>query len=434
MSSVSVGEIIAEKYRVEAIIASGGMGTVLRGRHLSLDADVAIKLPKVPPASGDGHLLERMHREARTAFRLQSEHVARVLDFGVTSGETPFIVYEHLEGHDLAEEVRRHAPVAPPLAVDWMLEACEAIAEAHALGIVHRDLKPSNLFLGTGSARSTIKVLDFGVAKVFEGSDEGLTESGDLLGSVDYAAPEQLKSARHVTARADIWGLGAILFELVTGRQPLRRKSRAETIAAVLGERAPRASDLMSGLSSALDDVIARCLEPSPEDRFATVVDLAAALAPHGSERSRASLVRVRLIGQIAAGETTDCPGETPTSKRPSPRSVPRALISATAAALSVAILLTLYVTASTECTPASAPGSTPAKASIAPRIPAPREVAPPRQPPPPTSVAPLPSIPVVAPSSPVAVKKPNERARPAPTPPSAATSSDCPDPFCRRQ
>ncbi|HZU82434.1 MAG TPA: serine/threonine-protein kinase, partial [Polyangiaceae bacterium] len=231
------GEVVAGKYEIERVLGRGGMGVVVSARHLQLGHRVAIKF-KRRAADAESTPAERFLQEARAAAQLSSEHVARVLDFGRTDAGVPYIVMEHLQGIDLQQVLQRDGPMPAPRAVALVLQACEAIAEAHALGIVHRDLKPANLFLSTRRDGAVVlKVLDFGISKV-TGAAAGAgaqvrTTSGLFLGSPSYMAPEQARSAECVDARADVWALGVILFELITGVRPFDGASVAETLARV---------------------------------------------------------------------------------------------------------------------------------------------------------------------------------------------------------
>src|SRR5262245_59860123 len=202
-------EIIAGKYRVERIIGRGGMGIVVAAWHLELDQRVALKF-LMPELAERGDSAERFRREARAAARIKSEHVVRVLDVGNWEGNAPYMVMEYLDGRDLGSELRERGSLAIKECVDYLLQAIEAVAEAHALGIVHRDLKPEHLFLSRRVDGSrAVKVLDFGISKtiVLWSEEQSLTRTSNIMGSPFYMSPEQMRTPRNVDTRSDIWAL-----------------------------------------------------------------------------------------------------------------------------------------------------------------------------------------------------------------------------------
>ncbi len=224
-----IGDVVGGKLRIERIVGRGGMGIVAIATHLALEQKVAIKVLHEQLAA-DPATVERFLREARTPMRLKSDHVCRVLDVGQLDGGAPYIVMELLEGSDLAALVKLRGALPIATAVDYVLQACVAVAEAHALGIVHRDLKPANLFVTRRVDGSPlVKVLDFGIAKVpSRGDNTQLTQTAAVMGSPGYMSPEQLRSAKDVDARTDVWALGAILYELVSARLPFPADSVTE--------------------------------------------------------------------------------------------------------------------------------------------------------------------------------------------------------------
>src|SRR5262245_30625239 len=219
---VQAGEIIARKYRIERVLGAGGMGVVVVARHIHLDGLVAIKLLRAEVGK-DEKVVERFMREARMAAKIKSEHVARVSDVDILDSGEPYIVMEYLRGRDLASFAAASGPLDVEEAVDYVLQACDAIAEAHARGIVHRDLKPANLFLSQRPNGSLcVKVLDFGISKLSEQArvQQDVTSTSTVLGSPMYMSPEQMRSSREVDGRTDIWSLGVTLYQLVTGELP----------------------------------------------------------------------------------------------------------------------------------------------------------------------------------------------------------------------
>ncbi|WP_437951982.1 protein kinase [Sorangium sp. So ce296] len=298
---VSVGEIIADKYRVEDVLGKGGMGMVVKATHIQLRKSVAIKF-LLPQASSE--VVERFRREARLAACLSSEHVVRVIDVADLPSRQPYMVMEFLEGKDLSRVLRQDGPLSILEAASHVLGACEAIAEAHAMNIVHRDLKPANLFLANGAGGlRTVKVLDFGISKAIgdagDGEQElGLTKSSALLGSPLYMSPEQLRSARHVDPRSDIWSVGALFYEILTRRAAFPAQSLAELVVWVHEEPPTPPSQLRPDLPQGLEQAILRCLQRNPADRFQNIAELAWAIAPFGPpEAARCAVRASRLLG-----------------------------------------------------------------------------------------------------------------------------------------
>jgi serine/threonine-protein kinase len=265
------------------VIGTGGMGVVVAAHHLGLDTRVAIKLMR-PELRARREFVRRFVREARAAARLNSRHVARVFDVGLLEDGAPYIVMEYLDGIDLARWIRERGPAPVSLAAAFVLQACDAIAEAHAGGIIHRDLKPSNLLVVTDrDGEPLVKVLDLGICKLLSRGDEPEdTSTGPPLGTPLYMAPEQLAAAGHADARSDLWSLGAILHELVTGRAPFHGCTIAELRARVASEPCPELE--RTGVPGEFAKIVARCLARDPAARFQRVAELAEALAPFASD------------------------------------------------------------------------------------------------------------------------------------------------------
>ncbi len=285
--------ILAGRYRIGRTLGRGGMGIVLEATHIHLKTGVAIKVLR-QEALEQPELIERFLREARSAARLKGEHVCRVTDFGTTEDGLPFMVMELLEGEDLREIVDDHGPMDPTDVATYVLQACIAVAEAHALGIVHRDLKPGNLFLvRQPNGRRTIKLLDFGIAKS-DTFDKNLTATAKAMGSPAYMAPEQLKSGSQAEARSDIWSLGVTMFELLTEKRPFDGDTPYELAVAITNDQPAALPDTVP---SELVKVVKRCLEKRLEKRFANVSELAMALAPLANNgKELASEVKAALV------------------------------------------------------------------------------------------------------------------------------------------
>ncbi|NUP08917.1 MAG: protein kinase [Polyangiaceae bacterium] len=274
--------VLEGKYRLESVLGEGGMGIVYAARHLELDQLVAVKVVREELTRKE-EWIERMLAEARVSARLRSEHVARVLDVGRLESGSPFIVMELLDGEDLSSCLAQNGRVPLGLAVTYLLQACEALAEAHAVGIVHRDVKPDNLFLTTRADGAVIvKVLDFGISKnVSEERKTALTNPKMVIGSPDYMAPEQMRAGADVDPRSDIWSLGAVMYQLLTGHRPFEADSLPVTCARVLADEPTPPRALVPSLPEDVEQIILKCLEKERDKRFATVADFACALAPH---------------------------------------------------------------------------------------------------------------------------------------------------------
>ncbi|MBX3202758.1 MAG: protein kinase [Labilithrix sp.] len=288
---IPIGQVIGGRYAVSGVLGRGGMGVVLAGRHLELGERVAIKFLHREHA---GHA-DRFFREARAAARIRSEHVVRIFDVGRLETGEPYIVMEHLDGEDVSARLERLGRLEPVQVADILLDACQALAEAHAAGIVHRDLKPANIFLARGpGGDDLVKLLDFGVAKVPDGG--AVTRTATLLGSPVYMSPEQLMASRDVDARSDIWSIGIILYELLTGSLPFEGDSIVHLGILIREKPTPRARDLRPELDEAIDEVIARCLAKERTARYADVAEFAAAIAPFASPDLAHGVSRIRRV------------------------------------------------------------------------------------------------------------------------------------------
>jgi len=269
------------------------MGMVVVARHRSRGPRVAIKVLN-PALARTRAGLARFDREARAAARIRSPHVARVLDVGVTDARAPFLVMEYLEGSDLGAVLEGSGPLPLHEAIAYIVEACSGVAAAHDEGFVHRDLKPQNLFLTSHDGAPVIKVLDFGVSKLSQDNrTASVTTSCMLLGTPLYMAPEQFADPREVDVRADVWALGATLYELLTGRLPFEEQNAQRLYAVLITSQPSPPSALRPELPPAVDEVVMRCLRRDPEQRYQTVRQLAEALSallPDGVESSVASL------------------------------------------------------------------------------------------------------------------------------------------------
>ncbi len=293
---IAPGTVLADKYRVDRLLGEGGMGVVVAATHLQLHQQIAVKLLR-PEAMANPALIERFKREARAAARVHGEHVARVIDVGDLPGGLPYIVMEYLEGEDLERTLSRRGPLPIEETVDYLLQTCEAVGEAHAANIVHRDLKPANLFLAMrpNEDQPILKVLDFGISKILEPETDAITRTSALMGTAYYMSPEQLTSAKKVDTRTDIWALGVIIYELLTGKRPYEAGTMPEVVAQILENTPTPLKELRPDAPDQLCHVVSMCLRRMDE-RIPTVADLATALAPFAPAHALPLVARVNKL------------------------------------------------------------------------------------------------------------------------------------------
>ena len=282
------GTLVADRYVVAERLGEGGMGAVFAATDRRTNERVAIKfVTVVGPKRAE--VTERFVREAQVLLRLRSENVTRILDVGNLDDGAPFIVMERLDGEDL-ESLLESGPRPVIDAVDLVLEACAGLELAHAAGIVHRDVKPANLFVARVSeGRRVIKVLDFGIAKLAaEGhaSDAKLTSEFGVVGTAHYMAPEQMLGEPDVDARADVWSLGVILYELLAGHVPFDGSTITEVCARIFTNKPAPLETLRTDLPPLLSTVVSACLQRDPQARCPSVSRLASMLAPFGSQNT----------------------------------------------------------------------------------------------------------------------------------------------------
>ncbi len=427
----STGQRIGGKYEIERVLGEGGMGVVVAARHTGLGQRVALKFLK-PELLSHEVIVERFKREARAASRIESDHVARVMDVDTTPDGVPFMVMELLEGSDFSAVRRRGAPLDVGDAARVIMDACEAIGEAHRLGIVHRDIKPANIFLARrADGRTRVKVLDFGISKMTGDGEMNVTKTSSFMGSAEYMSPEQMLGTRDVDARTDVWALGVTLFELVTASVPFPADSIPRVCAMVLAQAPVVPSSVRPSIPPALDAIILRCLEKERENRYASVAELAAALAPFAGG-VRASFVpdalaaaprppavsdsasKTEVIGTIMAGPA---PGLTTAAVSTTSARASGSLWSKVAIGLSIAAVVGaagVFIYSRT------LPSSPPARSATTATPPPPVE----RQP---TVTSPVPAVAAPTPAAVAPAPTASETMPPPPATPSSAIASGAP-------
>lgn len=303
-AGVREGDVLAGKYRISKVLGAGGMGVVVAAHHIYLDEKVAIKF-LLPEVLGNSEAVARFTQEARASVKIKNEHVVRVIDVGTLDAGAPYMVMEYLDGGDLGAWVEQRGPLPVEQVAEFVIQACEALAEAHQLGIIHRDLKPSNLFcVRRSDNRYFIKVLDFGISKALGSSssapDMGITKTTAVIGSPLYMSPEQMQSAKSVDIRTDIWSLGIVLYELLTGSAPFRGDTMTEVCSKVITQATPSLLTVRSEIPVGLDAIVRKCLEKSRDMRYSNVAEVARALGPFAPRRARATVERVCSIVHAA--------------------------------------------------------------------------------------------------------------------------------------
>jgi serine/threonine-protein kinase len=279
LAQLTIGSVVDGKYRVDKVLGRGAMGVVIQATHVHLGEKVALKFLRYRAKSGTEDFQSRFKREARVSAKLKNEHITRVIDVGVWKERVPYMVMDYLDGGDLRELIKGQGPLPIGVAVDYTVQVCVGIAEAHANGIVHRDLKPSNLFLTKRADGSDLlKVLDFGISKWRAGETEidELTQTGVVLGSPKYMAPEQLFGSADVDARADVWSIGAILYEMLAGRPPFDLPTFTRICAELSTNRPPPSLvERRPDVTPELEAVIMKCFLRNPDERTRDVAELA---------------------------------------------------------------------------------------------------------------------------------------------------------------
>jgi len=318
----SGGEVLAGKYEVIELIGVGAVGYVIAARRIDLGDKIAVKILR-PELGACEQLVRRFVQEARTAVMIQSQHVVRIFDVGFLPQVGPFIAMEFLDGKDLGGVIAEKGAVPVALAAEYVLQACEALATAHACGVIHRDIKPENLFLTRSlQGMDVIKVLDFGISKVLlpETIDRRVlyVTTMSSVGSPMYMSPEQVRASKDLDARCDIWGLGCVLYELLTGKPAFDALSLTELVSKILERDPAPVRSLRADVSPELEAIVFRCLHKYRDLRFANIAELATDLCPFATERGRAWAQRCcHVLGTTETLKAATSPVVTPEAAPP---------------------------------------------------------------------------------------------------------------------
>jgi len=283
------GDAIAGKYKVTRLLGEGGMGHVYEAHQEALGIHVAIKILR-DEAAADPEAVARFAREAKASAVLRGPHTARVFDVGALEDGRPFMVMEMLQGHDLGVELEARKQLSVTEAASYVVQACEAITEAHEIGIVHRDLKPANIFLARAGSRTVVKILDFGISRFDKAGEARVTQTQSAFGTPLYMSPEAIRSAKHTDLRADIWALGVILYELISGVTPFLGDTPTSVAVSITVDPFRPLSELVRGIPPELDAIVTRALQKDANRRYQTVGELSDALAPFAGPPPRMSL------------------------------------------------------------------------------------------------------------------------------------------------
>ena len=387
-----VGRVLLGKYRVDAILGHGGSGLVAACTHLALNERVAIKMLRENALDSE-ESVERFMREAQAAAKLRSDYVARVTDVGKLETDVPYMVMELLDGQDLGKLIERHGSLPAASVADLTIQAADALSEAHSHGIIHRDVKPSNLFVTTGPDDGwMIKVLDFGISKTSISSEMRLTQTLSLLGTPAYMSPEQMRSARLVDTRTDIYSLGTVMYEALEGRLPFPAESFSEMCLKVSSDPMPA----MVLAPAKLQQVVARCLEKDPDQRYQTMAQLARDLVRFAPDPARAAM----LVGRMENVTRRSLPQFQAVSP-PEPERRPRwRLVVLPIAAIAIGTSLGLWVGGRGDEPPADPPAATVVAPSPPTPTPTPAPAPPPAVADEPVEIDPPPAAPAKQPAA----------------------------------
>jgi serine/threonine-protein kinase len=409
------GETIAGKYLLLRMLGRGGVGVVFEAEHLKLRQTVAIKVLAAEMIAQPA-MVERFEREARAMAMLASPRVTRVTDVDVTPEGIPFLVMEYLKGRDLQSELKERGALPTHEAVSWVREACAGMSVVHAAGVVHRDLKPANLFIVDGPPRS-LKIMDFGISKI-SGDDHEMTMTTTSLGTPAYMSPEQVRSAKHIDVRSDVWSLGVILYRALAGKLPFAGSGSTGMAVAIATEEPAPIEQWRPDLPPGLVAIVRRTLQKDPNARFPTVQALADALAPFEQPTGAPPIVTAPA-SMPGSEPTLASVSHTSSSSQPRrSRALPIA-IGAIAAASALGVAAFFALRSPTEKSPAPAATTTEAPTAPAAKPPVTVEEIEPAPPPKTSSSA----------SATIAAPKPAAPKPPAPRPAEPKPTTTAPKP-----
>ena len=349
MNEIGAGTLLAGKYRLETLIGRGGMGSVWRADHLGLSAPVAVKLLDMMHFDGAADALNRFHREARSAAAIRSPHVVQIFDHGVdpTFG-VPFIVMELMDGESLASRLARVGRIAPAEVARVFTHVARALSRAHEAGIVHRDLKPDNVFLVRNEDEEVAKVLDFGIAKAQAHSlgQDSATRTGAIMGTAYYMSPEQISGTKNVDFHTDLWALGVMACECITGQRPFEADTIGGITLKICIEPIPPPSSF-APVPTGFDQWFAKMVHRDPAQRFASAREAAEALrklclsesgaqrlAPPLGESSRAFQATATTAAPLSRSASEASAASPPKRKRAATWAVGAAVLLVAAGAL----------------------------------------------------------------------------------------------------
>lgn len=306
MEDPLIGATLAGKYKIEKLIKMGGMGAVYRGRHVMMEKTVAIKVLR-PALAGDDAIVARFSREAKAASRISHPHAVSVTDFGEAENGVVFLVMEYLDGHTLKEEIAKQGPLSLERAVEIVRQVAGALDVAHDQGVIHRDLKSENIMLVNHTGAEWAKVLDFGIAKILQsagGTAPEITHANLVVGTPQYMSPEQCSQSGQLDARSDVYSLGIIVHEMLTGRLPFTGESATVIMMKQVQDAPPSVLASREGLPAAVDSVIKRALAKQPVDRFQSAGELSAALADAASNSEVGSALGAVVAAPVTVANT----------------------------------------------------------------------------------------------------------------------------------